>query len=178
MLWDMSPSTTVVTHFWAVLVLTMIKRVFKRLQAGLTCHRVIANTTHMMNTTPLFTFGSWNNKAGIDTQELTIHDFGLRQPGANIFQRLQERLHETWSVTPTNCRKTSQWRCHNCSCGTKDAISHKNWVADVLANGIHASLLSVSRQASCTPAVRTTTRRPSSDPVMSWLFDSDVCIPK
>jgi hypothetical protein len=51
--------------------------------------------------------------------------FGRRHADTNVFRRLEQRLCETGSDgicecrSPTNCMDTSQWKCHNCSCGSR-----------------------------------------------------------
>jgi hypothetical protein len=49
----------------------------------------------------LLTLGACNSRAGTAAREYAIRYTGRRHPDANLFRRLQQRLRETGSVTPT-----------------------------------------------------------------------------
>jgi hypothetical protein len=49
----------------------------------------------------LVTLGTCNSRAGTAAQEYALRYPGRRHPDANVFRRLEQRLRETGSVTPT-----------------------------------------------------------------------------
>jgi hypothetical protein len=49
----------------------------------------------------LLTLGACNSRAGTATREYALRYAGRRHPDANVFRRLEQRLRETGSVTPT-----------------------------------------------------------------------------
>jgi hypothetical protein len=49
----------------------------------------------------LLTFGVCNSRAGTASREYALRYPGRRHPDANVFRRLEQRLRETGSVTPT-----------------------------------------------------------------------------
>lgn len=76
----------------------------------------------------LLTLGACNSFAGPNIQEFALHYAGRHHPDVNVFQTLQQRLHETRKCSinctrkcrlPTDGMDTSQWSCHICSRGKK-----------------------------------------------------------
>jgi hypothetical protein len=49
----------------------------------------------------LLTLGACNSRAGTAAREYALRYSGGRHPDANVFRRLEQRLRETGSVTPT-----------------------------------------------------------------------------
>jgi hypothetical protein len=49
----------------------------------------------------LLTLGVCNSRAGTAAREYVLRYPGRRHPDANVFRRLEQRLRETGSVTPT-----------------------------------------------------------------------------
>jgi hypothetical protein len=83
-----------------------IKRVVRCTQvtqctAGLSCDRIIMKYTHDEYCHTLLTVGACNSQAGTAARECVLRYPGRRHPHANLFRRLEQRLRETGSVTPT-----------------------------------------------------------------------------
>jgi hypothetical protein len=49
----------------------------------------------------LLTLGAYNSRAGIVAREYALRYPGRRHPDADVFRRLEQRLRETGSATPT-----------------------------------------------------------------------------
>jgi hypothetical protein len=49
----------------------------------------------------LLTLGACNSRAGTAAREYALRYPGRRHPNSNVFRRLEQRLRETGSVTPT-----------------------------------------------------------------------------
>jgi hypothetical protein len=71
---------------------------------------------------------SCSGLAGTDALEYVLGFPGWLHPYDDVFRWIQQKLRVTWSITtmkhvnvasPTACTDTGQWRCHNCSCGTR-----------------------------------------------------------
>jgi hypothetical protein len=86
------------------------------------------------------TLGACNSRAGTAAQEYALRYPGRRHPDTNVFRRLEQRLLETGSVTPTTLVKAGRLRTvrtpanedaisqlWNESRGEVHAISHENW---------------------------------------------------
>jgi hypothetical protein len=62
---------------------------------------MIMDYTHNEYCNMLLTLGVCNSFAGTAAREYVLHYPGRRHPDANVFQRLEQRLRKTGSVTPT-----------------------------------------------------------------------------
>jgi hypothetical protein len=69
--------------------------------AGLSCDRMIMEYTHDEYCDMLLTLGARNSRAGTAAREYKLCYPGRRHSNANMFRRLEQRLRETGSVTPT-----------------------------------------------------------------------------
>ena len=93
--------------------------------AGLSCYPVITEYTYdeycdiLLNIRPAL--------LDSNTRYALLY-IGRRHPDANGLRQLEERLHETEGHntfgscecrSSAHCTDTSQWRCHNWSCGTR-----------------------------------------------------------
>jgi hypothetical protein len=73
------------------------------------------------------TLGTCNIRASTAAREHAPRYPGRRNPDADAFRRLEQRLVEielshprhTWIQVTLGCRVTSRWRGHSCSCETK-----------------------------------------------------------
>jgi hypothetical protein len=108
--------------------------------AGLSCDRMIMEYTHDEYRHMLLTLGACNSRAGTDAREYAVRYPGWRHPDANVFRRLEQRLHVTGSVTSTPLANAGRSRTvrtpanedailqlWNESRGEAHAISHDNW---------------------------------------------------
>jgi hypothetical protein len=68
----------------------------------------------------LLTLGTSDSRAGTAAWKYALHWPGCH-PEANVFRRMEELLHEIRIVTLTDCKNTSQWRCHNV------AVKRESW---------------------------------------------------
>jgi hypothetical protein len=62
---------------------------------------MIMEYTHDEYCDMLLTLGACNSRAGTAAREYAVRYPGRRHPDANVFRRLEQRLHETGRVTPT-----------------------------------------------------------------------------
>lgn len=76
----------------------------------------------------LLTTAGCNCWAGTDALEYALGFPGWLHPYDDVFRWSEQQLREAWSITtmthvnvasPTVCTDTNQWRCHNCSFGTR-----------------------------------------------------------
>lgn len=76
----------------------------------------------------LLNLGACNSCAGPNMREFALHYADRHHLGVNVFQILQQRLHETRKCniictckcrSPTDGMVTNQWSCHICRCGKK-----------------------------------------------------------
>jgi hypothetical protein len=74
--------------------------VYSRHAVHSNCDRMITKYTHGEYCDKLLTLGACNSRAGTAAREYALRYSDRRHPDANVFRRLERRLHETGNVTP------------------------------------------------------------------------------